>query len=255
MDLKLTNRIAVVAGGSRGSGYAVAAELAAEGARVVLTGRNPDFVADAVDRITQAGGTVRGLVTNMVSVEDAKRIVDLAREAFGEPDILVVNPPSPSNTSGFEAVTNEEYLAAHDMYTMSLVNLAREVLPAMKARRWGRIVELASIVKTPHLHVPLPHQNTRVASVAIIKTISFEYAKYEITANSIAPGAIASALATEYFEVNGYDAEAYLKATPMERFGYPEDIAALVAFLCSQRANFISGETIRIDGGASVSLF
>ena len=91
--------------------------------------------------------------------------------------------------------------------------------------------------------------------MAIIKTISFEYAKYEITANSIAPGAIASALATEYFEVNGYDAEAYLKATPMERFGYPEDIAALVAFLCSQRANFISGETIRIDGGASVSLF
>ena len=91
MDLKLTNRIAVVAGGSRGSGYAVAAELAAEGARVVLTGRNPVFVADAVDRITQAGGTVRGLVTNMVSVEDAKRIVDLAREAFDFVVVLVCN--------------------------------------------------------------------------------------------------------------------------------------------------------------------
>jgi len=255
MDLKLAGKVAVVAGGSRGSGLAVAAELAAEGVAVVLTGRNPDFVKDAVATITAAGGKVRGLATNMVSVDDAKRIVDAAREAFGEPDILVINPPSPSMTDGFEAITNEEYLEAHEMFTMSLVNLAREVLPAMKARGWGRIIELASTVKTPHLDVPMPHQNTRVASVSIIKTISFEFARYNITANSIAPGAIQSALATDYLERNGYDPEAFVKMTPMQRFGQGEDIAALVTFLASDRAGFISGEVIRIDGGASHSLF
>lgn len=255
MDLKLTDKVAVVAGGSRGSGLAVASELAAEGAAVVLTGRNSEFVQDAVATITTAGGKVKGLTTDMVSVEDAARIVGAAREAFGEPDILVVNPPSPSHTSGFEAITNEDYQVAHDMFTMSLVNLAREVLPSMKARRWGRIVELASIVKTPHLDVPMAHQNTRVASVAIIKTISFEFAQYNITANSIAPGAIASALATEYLDRHGYDAQAFVDQTPMRRFGQGEDIAALVAFLSSDRAGFISGEVIRIDGGASHSLF
>lgn len=255
MDLKLTDKIAIIAGGSRGSGLAVAEELAAEGAAVVLTGRNSDFVEDAVSKIAATGGRVKGLTTNMVSVEDAKRIVDLARSAFGEPDILVVNPPSPSHTSGFEAITNDDYLEAHDMFTMSLVNLAREVLPSMRVRKWGRIVELASTVKTPHLDVPMPHHNTRVASVSIIKTISFEFAKYNITANSIAPGAIASALATEYLDRNGYDADAFIKTTPMQRFGHGEDIAALVTFLCSDRAGFISGEVIRIDGGASHSLF
>jgi 3-oxoacyl-[acyl-carrier protein] reductase len=255
MDLNLTDKIAIVAGGSRGSGLAIATELAAEGAAVVLTGRNPGLVEDAVARIAAAGGRVRGLTSDMVSVEDAERIVDLTRTAFGEPDILVVNPPSPSHRAGFETIMNEDYLEAHEMFTMSLVNLAREVLPAMKARQWGRIVALASIVKTPHLDVPMAHQNTRVGSVAIVKTISFEFAKYNLTANSIAPGAIASALATEYLDRHGYDADAFIKTTPMQRFGQGEDIAALVAFLCSDRAGFISGEVIRIDGGASHSLF
>lgn len=255
MDLKLAGKIAIVAGGSRGSGRAVAAELAAEGVAVVLTGRNADFVNDAVSTIAASGGRVTGLATSMVSVEDARRIVDLARQSFGEPDILVVNPPSPSHTSGFEAITNADYLESHEMFTMSLVNLAREVLPAMKAQGWGRIVELASTVKTPHLDVPMPHHNTRVASVSIIKTISFEFARYNITANSIAPGAIASQLATDYLDRNGYDADAFIRTTPMQRFGQGEDIAALVAFLSSDRAGFISGEVIRIDGGASQSLF
>jgi NAD(P)-dependent dehydrogenase (short-subunit alcohol dehydrogenase family) len=125
----------------------------------------------------------------------------------------------------------------------------------MKDQRWGRIVALASTVKTPHLVVPMPHQNTRVASVSVTKTISFEFARYGITANSIAPGAIESALATEYLDDHGYDADAYIQMTPMQRFGQGEDIAALVAFLCSERAGFISGEVIRINGGASYSLF
>jgi len=255
MNFNLTNKVAIVAGGSRGSGLAIAAELAAEGAAVVLTGRNADIVQSAVAKITAAGGKVKGLTTGMTSVDDAKQIVDATRHAFGEPDILVINPPMPILRSGFEVIPNEDYASAHEMFTMSLVNLAREVLPSMKARRWGRIVELATIVKTPHLDIPMPHQNIRVASVSIIKTISFEYAKYAITANSVAPGAIRSDIAKEYLDTYGFDTEKFIETTPMQRFGTGEEIAALVTFLCSERAGFISGEVIRIDGGASRSLF
>lgn len=150
MDFSLKNKIAVVAGGSRGCGLATSEELAREGAAVILTGRESDHVKTAVARIESAGGRVKGLVTGMVTKADARNIVDQARQAFGDPDILVVNSPSPSLTRGFESISDEEYLLAHEYYVMSLVHLLKEVIPAMKSKKWGRVVNLASIgVKTP----------------------------------------------------------------------------------------------------------
>jgi 3-oxoacyl-[acyl-carrier protein] reductase len=151
---------------------------------------------------------------------------------------------------------DEDYLLSHEAYTMSLVRLAREVIPSMQKRQWGRIINMASMgVKTPHLRVLLYHQNTRVASAAIAKTLSYEYAIDNITVNTIATGPFPSSIADDYNKSSGYAPDRIAKSTPMKRLGRTEEMGAIVAFLCSDRASFVTGETIRVDGGSTLNLF
>jgi len=256
MYFGLEGKVALVAGGSRGCGLAIAKELAKEGANVVLTGREPEIVAQAVAAITNEGGSVHGVVGGMVTQQEADYIVGEAAKAFGTPDILVVNPPTPGNVEGFLNNSDDDYLAAHENYTMSLVRLSRLVIPAMQENKWGRIIAMASMgVKTPHLRFSLPAQNTRVASAAVAKTMSYEFAKDNITVNTIATGPFPSALADEYNKSAGYAPDRIAKSTPMGRLGRTEEMAAIVSFLCSDRASFVSGETIRVDGGSTLNLF
>jgi 3-oxoacyl-[acyl-carrier protein] reductase len=256
MNFGLNGKVALVAGGSRGCGLAISKELAEEGASVVLTGREPDIVSQAVEVIKNEGGRAHGVVGGMVTQKEADRLVGEATEVFHTPDILVVNPPTPGNVEGFLHNSDEDYLAAHENYTMSLVRLSRLVIPAMQERRWGRIIAMASIgVKTPHLRFSLPAQNTRVASAAVAKTMSYEFAKDNITVNTIATGPFPSALSDEYNKSAGYAPDRIAKSTPMGRLGRTEEMAAIVAFLCSDRASFVSGETIRVDGGSTLNLF
>jgi len=256
MDFGLTGKVAVVAGGSRGCGLAIARELAREGAAVVLTGRHRDIVDAAADRIRSEGGTVYGLTSGMVTQDEATHIANVARQEFGDPGILVVNPPTPGNVAGFFEVSDDDYLRAHENFNMPLVRLGRELIPAMQRNQWGRIVNMASVgVKIPHLKFLLYATNVRVASAAIAKTMSFEFAKDNITVNTIATGPFPSALADQYNKDAGYADDRIAKSTPMKRLGRTEEMAAIVSFLCSDRASFVSGETIRVDGGSTMNLF
>lgn len=256
MEFGLKGKVALVAGGSRGCGLAIARELAREGASVILTGRQTQIVTDAVARIREEGGAIHGVVSEMVSQDGAQHIVDEAQRAFGIPDVLVVNPPTPGNVEGFLQNSDDDYLLAHECYTMSLVRLARLVIPSMQHKQWGRIIAMASMgVKTPHLRFPLYAQNTRVASAAVAKTLSYEFARDNITVNTIATGPFPSSLADEYNQNAGYAPDRIAKSTPMKRLGRTEEMAAIVAFLCSDRASFVSGETIRVDGGSTLNLF
>jgi 3-oxoacyl-[acyl-carrier protein] reductase len=257
MDLGLNDKVAVVAGGSRGCGRGIAEELAREGAAVVLSGRNADAVDATVAHIRAQGGRAHGVVADMVDKAGAGSIVAAARSAYGDPDILVVNPPGPTRLRGFESTPDGEFRSANEHWVMTLVHLAREVLPAMKARRWGRIVEIASIgVKTPHLTDPMYTQNTRVAVVAVVKTLAHEFGRYGITANVIATGPFLTDQSREYLRDAGARSEEQIVgATAMGRWGRPDEMGAVVAFLCSERASYVSGEAIRVDGGFSHSLF
>ena len=256
MDLKLADKIAIVAGGSRGCGLACAEELAREGARVVLTGRQRPIVEAAVARIEAAGGTVLGLVREMVSEADVRHIVGECRKVFGDPDVLVVNPPTPTLIAGLQNIADSEYTLAYEYYVLSLVRFLREVIPAMQAKQWGRVVALGSVgMKSPHLDDPQYSQNIRVAAAAVIKTMAYEYGRYNITGNTIATGPFASALADDYIAEHGLKPDVFSRAHPMRRVGRPEEMGAVVAFLCSDRASFLSGETIRVDGGATRNLF
>jgi 3-oxoacyl-[acyl-carrier protein] reductase len=138
------------------------------------------------------------------------------------------------------------------------VYLVREVLPAMKQKRWGRLLNIGSVaMKVPHLEDPMPSTNTRVAVNGLMKTLAQEYGPYNITANVIATGPFDSELSRQYrASGTGIKTETwYHKMLPVGRWGRPEEMGALAAFLCSERAGFITGETIRIDGGYTKSLF
>src|SRR5687767_8254918 len=127
VDLGLIDKIAVVAGGSRGCGRGISEELAREGAAVVLSGRDADSVAATVAHIRAEGGRAHGIVADMVNRQGAINIISVARNAFGDPDILVVNPPGPNRVRGFENTPDDEFRSANEHWVMTLVQLAREV--------------------------------------------------------------------------------------------------------------------------------
>jgi 3-oxoacyl-[acyl-carrier protein] reductase len=264
MDLGLDGKIAIVAGGSRGCGRGVAEELAREGARVVLSGRLVDKVRETVEAIRAAGGEATGVAADMTSEAGCATIVEAARQAYGDCQVLVVNSPGPfpdpvtNRGRGFDNCADDVFEETHRNFVMSQVWLTRAVIPAMTSAGWGRLVNIGSIaMKTPHLEDPMPAVNTRVAVAALMKSLAQEFGPNGITANTIATGPFDSELSREY-RASGTGvktAEWYRAMLPVGRWGRPEEMGALVAFLCSTRAGFLTGETIRIDGGYTKSLF
>jgi 3-oxoacyl-[acyl-carrier protein] reductase len=264
VDLGIAGKVALVAGGSRGCGRGISEALAAEGARVVLTGRQADRVREATDEISAAGGVAHGVVADMTSGEGVISMIEATRATFGDPDILIVNAPGPERRSaqhlrGFEGCDDDDYADVYANFVLSQVRLARAVLPAMKEKKWGRLLNIGTIAfKTPHQEDPLPALDAgRIGVTPLLRIIAYEYGRYGITANTIATGPFHSELSARYLatapEIK--TPEWYLKMLPVGRWGEPIEMGWLAAFLCSDRAAFLTGEVIRLDGGYTKSLF
>ena len=263
MDLGISNRTAIVAGGSRGCGRGIVEALAAEGARVLFTGRNADAVNATQADVRAAGGQVTGLVADMTTRDGVAEIVDAARAAYGDPDILVVNAPNAfpkrsGHLRGFENCEDEDYLDTFDNHVLSVVRLTRAALPAMKARQWGRLLNIGTIAfKTPHQEDPMPATDVRIAVAPLQRILAHEYGRWGITANIIATGPFESELSRDYLASSPEikTPEWYQRMLPVGRWGQPIEMGWLAAFLCSDRAAFLTGEVIRLDGGYTKSLF
>jgi 3-oxoacyl-[acyl-carrier protein] reductase len=263
MDLGIQDRIAIVAGGSRGCGFGISQALATERVRVVFSGRQAEVVDRAAATIHAAGGQAVGVVADMTTKDGVDAILDAARLNFGDPDILVVNAPSPHPTAdghlrGFENCADEDYLEAFQNFVLSQVRLTRAVLPAMKARQWGRLLNIGSIAfKTPHQEDPMPANDVRIATASLQRIIAHEYGPYGITANTIATGPFDSELSRDYRASKPAvkTDDWYRKMLPVGRWGRPIEMGWLAAFLCSECAAFLTGEVIRLDGGYTKSLF
>jgi 3-oxoacyl-[acyl-carrier protein] reductase len=265
MDLGLEGKVAVVGGGSRGSGRAISAELANEGVAVVVAARTGEAVDETVQLIGDAGGRAVGVACDMTTAEGAHEAAQAARDAFGPPDIAVTNvyPGDAPYRMGWEEATDDLYLQGYENLIMGVVHLAREVVPHMKEQRWGRLVNIGSgIVR--NLHSPpatmvLSNVN-RLGAVGLIKTMAFELGQYNITCNTIATGSIATERPVAYYRGIGTSVEEVEQRmadaefpTGVPRLGRPDEMAALAAFLCSDRASYISGETIGVNGGKTSS--
>ena len=257
MDLGLKGKIALVAAASQGLGKAIAEELAAEGSSLILCARGEETLNTTCDAIRdQTGANVLGVSGDLSVSADVERIVRNGIDRFGQIDILVTNTGGPP-TGKFEALSRENWEEATRGLLTSVLDLTRPVLPGMKERRWGRILNITSIAAKQPVENLMLSNSIRAAITGFAKTLSNEVAELGVTVNNIMPGYTATErveeLAATLATREGVEA-ATIRARweseiPMKRLGDPKEFAALAAFLVSTRASYITGSSIAVDGG------
>lgn len=245
MDLGIEGRTAIVGGASAGIGRAIARALAAEGVRVVLSSRDPERTRAAAEEV----GAAAGIAWDTSDVAGADRLVEEAEAAVGPIDIVVVNtggPPAGPDPLAFDDAQWEE---AHRNLVRAPMALLRRVLPGMRERRWGRVVGVASTsVREPIANLMLSNAE-RSATLAAFKTLSREVAADGVTVNTLLTGRIATRrMEAIYGSLDEAEAAAR-DAVPAARLGRPEEMAWAAAFLCSERAAYVTGAALPVDGG------
>jgi 3-oxoacyl-[acyl-carrier protein] reductase len=257
VELGIRSKVALVAASSRGLGRAVAEELASEGASLVVCARDEDAIARCAREIeTRWGVPVLAVPADVAVRGDPERVVAAAIERFGRVDILVTNCGGPPS-GPFESLTSEQWDEAARLILSSAVEFARAVLPGMKERRWGRILAVTSVAaKQPVSNLVLSN-SLRAAVTGFTRTLANEVAGDGITVNTILPGYTRTERVVELNEAaarrEGIEpAEALArieKEIPMGRLGEPTEFAALAAFVVSERASYVTGQSIAVDGG------
>jgi 3-oxoacyl-[acyl-carrier protein] reductase len=257
MDLGLKDRVAIVTGGSMGLGRAIARELSREKARVVIAARNEPRLQRAAEEIRrETGGSVLAIRADMTREADIRALVEQTVERWGSVDVAVANAGGPPGTR-YESTSIEQVERAVELNLMSTIRLAQEVTPHMQKRRWGRFIALASVSVRQPLPGLILSNTARAAVVGWVKTMATELAPQGITCNVVAPGYMRTGrvddLAAERAENEQRSKEEILAEIsariPAGRMGNPEELAAMVAFLASDRAAYVTGTTIQVDGG------
>jgi 3-oxoacyl-[acyl-carrier protein] reductase len=258
METGLRNRVAIVAASSQGIGRATAQAFAAEGCKVAMCARNGDALWAAAEQIRQQHNAE--VLAQVLDVTDAAAIhdfVDAVVSRFGSADICVTNAGGPP-AKGFLAASIEDWRKAVESNFMSTVYFAREVIPHMQKRRWGRIVTITSITtKQPVLELVLSNA-VRAAVVGLVKSLANEFGKDGILVNNVGPGYTATDRLKELARVrsgaSGQSQQEIFNSWAVDaaqkRIGDPGEVADAIVWLASERASFVTGQTILVDGGA-----
>jgi 3-oxoacyl-[acyl-carrier protein] reductase len=262
MDLGLSNRVAIVTGSSRGIGKAIAYALAREGANVTICARNTEQLMETAREITASTGTeVFPVRMDLREPEDICSMVEKTVDTFSRIDILVNNTGGPPSGLFLETSEDDWQSAVHSLLT-SVVNCCREVIPYMKKEKWGRIINMTSFAAKQPAERLILSNTLRAGVLGLTKTLSNELAEDNILVNAVCPGWTQTRrieeLAKATAEESGSTYEAVIRGwadrIPLKRLAQPEDIAAPVVFLASEKANYITGAVIQIDGGFIQSL-
>lgn len=240
MDFGLRGRRALVLGASSGLGYAIASQLVKEGARVAICSRDENRIRDAAQRM----GAALAVTADLTKPGTTKALVEKVIEAMGGVDILVVNTGGPPKGS-IEKLTAEQWQEGFQSLWMSVVEGLQAALPGMKDRRWGRILLVTSVAAREAMPMLTISNGLRSGLLGLVKTVSNEVAEHGITINGILPGYHA----TERLKELGVPEDKITSAIPARRLGKPEELGALAAFLASEQAGYITGQSIVIDGG------
>jgi 3-oxoacyl-[acyl-carrier protein] reductase len=247
MDLGIAGRRAAVAAASDGLGFATAAALAAEGVDVVICGRDAGRVDAAVARL---GGSTRGIVADVGSIEGATDFARGAEELLGGVDILVANAGGPPPGT-FASTPLDAYAPALDLNLLSTVAMCHALVPAMRERRWGRVLAITSLaVRQPIANLILSN-TARAGATAFLKTLAREVARDGVTVNSLQPGGHATARLTHLY---GAEPEAMAERVRAGEIGDPADFGRVAAFLCSEHARYVTGVHVPVDGGEYAAL-
>jgi 3-oxoacyl-[acyl-carrier protein] reductase len=257
METGLKNRVAIVAASSQGLGRATAEAFAAEGCRLAMCARNPQTLQSAAEQIQkQHSVEVLAQPLDVTDADAVHRFVEAVVAKFGSADICVTNAGGPP-AKGFLAASLEEWRKAVDLNFLSTVYFAREVIPHMQRKRWGRIITLTSVTtKQPVADLVLSNA-VRAAVVGLVKSLANEFGKDGILVNNVGPGYTATdrlkqlaktrSAALGKSEQEIFDA--WATDAPLKRVGEPREIADTVVWLASERASYITGQTVLVDGG------
>lgn len=263
MDLGLRGKTALVCAASQGLGFAVAEELACEGAALIICSRNEVSINAAAERLRASAGTeVLAIAADLAVTSDIERLVSEADARFGKIDILVTNSGGPP-AGMFDSLDRAAWDDAFQLLMHSVIDLTRLLLPGMKERGWGRILNITSIASKQPVDNLMLSNALRAGLTGFAKTLASEVAADGITVNNILPGYTRTERLTELIdfisEKEGITADEvrgrWEAEIPMRRLGEPHEFAALAAFLVSEKASYITGSSIAADGGWIKSLF
>jgi 3-oxoacyl-[acyl-carrier protein] reductase len=253
MDLGLRGKVALVTAASKGMGKACAVGLAVEGARVAMCARNEGDLKAAVEEVKATSkGDVVGIAADVTKLDHVRMLVGRVKDALGAPDILIANCGGPPR-GYFDEFGDEAWYGAVEVSLMSTVRLIREVLPGMRAKRWGRILTIQSVSVKQPLPELLLSNAVRPGVAGMMKTLAAQLGKENILVNTLCPGRILTDRLLGGLKGSGLSREEYLARQgaeiPLGRVGTAEEFANVAVFLASERASYVTGVAIQVDGG------
>ena len=255
MEISLSGRSAIVTGGSKGIGFAIAKRFASSGADVAIVARGREALDAAVQAVqTNTNSRVVGVQGDVGNAADVQRAYDQAMAALGKIDIAVNNAGT-SRAGPFDAMSDEVLQADLELKLFAAVRISRLVVPQMKERRWGRIINVLNIGAKAPRAASGPTSITRAAGMAFTKALASEYAPYNILVNGLLVGLIDADQHVQKAKNRGVSLDEYKaglsKDIPLGRFGRAEEFANMACFLASDAGSYVTGTAINIDGGRS----
>ena len=257
MELGLKGRGVIVAASSQGIGRATAEAFAREGAQVAMCARTEKTLREAADQVrSQTGAEVYAEPLDVTDAAAVQRFVEQVTKRFGRLDVCVANAAGPAAKS-FLSISNDEWRKAVEMNFLSVVHLAKAAIPYMQRHRWGRIITITSVsVKQPVPELIMSNA-VRAAVVGLVKSLSKEFGKDGILVNNVAPGYTATDRLKELADARSVAAgvsreriyELWAEEIPIKRLAEPKEIADTIVWLASERASYITGQTVLVDGG------
>ncbi len=257
MDTGLTNRVAIVAASSQGIGRATAEAFAAERCRVAICARNPQALREAAEKIRSAHAVdVFAEPLDVTDADAVREFVQAVVARFGGVDICVTNAGGPP-AKGFLATSLEDWRKAVELNFLSTVYFAREVIPHMQRKHWGRIITITSITTKQPVSDLVLSNAVRAAVVGLVKSLANEFGKDGILVNNIGPGYTATDRLKELAKTRSVALgksekeifESWAAEAPLQRLGEPREVAETIVWLASERASYITGQTVLVDGG------